>query len=962
MCLFIVSVVVITHSVICGGSDIYHINSKTTFLPDYNSTYFGYSVVLTKSRLYVGAPKAQNRLYADIASGDVFECRLKRLHPTKVMCGPIEMDRADVDFLKHDMWFGASIATVSEGKLVACAPRWTDVYKSNRGRNTHYLAYGACYTEKRRLGKWLTPLKVLSHLAYKVDNSRKEYGPYGMNVINYYAYGQAGMSIKATEKNVIIGAPGLLQWTGGIIDFRYNSASMDSLPQPINNPYNSLSLGPDDYFGYSVEAGIFEPNGSILYVAGAPRSADNHGKVSIFEPPSNENAPLSILVEVKGPHLGSYFGAALCVTDLNGDGRADLLVGAPNFIMTKEDMPYDQGAVFIYLNVENQTITTNFDLRDAGHVSGSEASGARFGSAIAALGDIDRDGYDDIAVGAPYENDGVGAVYIYKGSAEGLSKKYLQRIVAAEAKGFGISISKGVDYDSNNCNDMAVGAYESGTAYIYHCIPTIKVEPSIRIPDAMNLPKNLTEFLATFCVNGLPNSFWPKAKTTLRVTITIDPNHNRTIGDQQIGFRLEARPGIDNCKEVPIEVLPTANLAEPFLLIMDLEPSKPFLDDSQMFTEDAGRLSEDSTLSKSFLLQLMRDCGDDLVCTPKLHLTLEAAESVYTPGLTKRLGIIITVYNEEEPAYDVQVLLRLPLPPKRVPMNCVLEGLNMTCDTESPVERDETESWGVELEYTLHGIDQEVLGFEAELKHPLYIRDKDGKVVKYDNEKVVKHVHVTVVPKASFNITGKSLPNNTMTITREKFYEAGEVLFTHYFEVKNLGPSDWLALKSLLRLPENVTLSHPIKGCNNTEDKLDCEWPVPVNTSVPIELQLKYNLSQNGKYLEEKTSFNATSTIILLMENQTRLSITTELILEPATPIWPVVLAIVSSSIIGLALLAGIIYGLHKYGFFSRKSHEELKRRKEEEENSTDMDPGCSTSPPSEADESTLGLISDDSD
>ncbi|KAJ2950275.1 hypothetical protein O0L34_g11638 [Tuta absoluta] len=954
MCLFIISVIVITHSIICDGSDIYHVNSKTTFVPDYNSTYFGYSVVLTKSRLIVGAPKAQNRLKHNEASGEVFECRLKKLHPTKASCAPIEMEHSDLDFLKHDMWFGASIATISDNKLVACAPRWADIYTSNRGRNTHYLAYGACYTEKRRLGKWLTPLKVLSHLAYKVDNSRKEYGPYGMNVINYYAYGQAGMSITATEKDVIIGAPGLLQWTGGVIDYRYNSISMDSLPQPINNPYNTLPLGPDDYFGYSVEAGVFQTNGSTFYVSGAPRSENNHGQVIIFEPPSNENAPLNIIAQVKGPHLGSYFGSALCVTDLNGDGRADLLVGAPNFVTRKEEMPFDQGAVFVYLAEEVLLANkTTLKLKDAGHVSGSEASGARFGSAIAALGDIDRDGYNDVAIGAPYENDGVGAVYIYRGSADGLRKQYLQRIVAEDAKGFGISISKGVDYDSNNCNDMAVGAYESGTAYIYHCIPTIKVEASIRIPGAMNLPKNVTEFLATFCVNGLPNKYWPRAKTNLKVTITIDPNHNRTSGDQQIGFKLDAQPGIDNCKEVAIDILPTANLAEPLELIMDLEPSKPFYDDSPMLLENAGRLSDDSTLSKSFLLQLMRDCGEDLICTPKLHLTLEAAESVYVPGLTKRLGIIITVYNEEEPAYDVQVLLRLPLPPKRVPLNCILEGLNMICDTESPIERDETESWGVEIEYTLQGVNEEVLNFEAELKHPLYIRN--------ENEKIIKHVNVTVVPKASFNVSGKSLPNNTITITREKFYEDGDISFTHYFEVKNLGPSDWVALKAVLTLPENFTLSHPIKGCTNTKEKVDCEWSVPVNTSIPLELQLKYNLTKNGKYLEEKTSFNATSTIILLMEKQKRLSISTEVILEPATPIWPLILAIVSSSIIGLTLLAGIIYGLNKYGFFSRQKHEELKRRKEEE-NGTDMDAGCSTSPPSEADESTLGLISDDSD
>jgi hypothetical protein len=42
----------------------------------------------------------------------------------------------------------------------------------------------------------------------------------------------------------------------------------------------------------------------------------------------------------------------------------------------------------------------------------------RFGFAITNLGDLNSDGFQDIAVGAPYE--GNGAVYIYLGSAQGL--------------------------------------------------------------------------------------------------------------------------------------------------------------------------------------------------------------------------------------------------------------------------------------------------------------------------------------------------------------------------------------------------------------------------------------------------------------------------------------------------------------------------------------------------------------
>lgn len=46
---------------------------------------------------------------------------------------------------------------------------------------------------------------------------------------------------------------------------------------------------------------------------------------------------------------------------------------------------------------------------------------SRYGFAISGLGDINKDHYDDVAIGAPYE--GNGAVYIYLGSKDGLIKE-----------------------------------------------------------------------------------------------------------------------------------------------------------------------------------------------------------------------------------------------------------------------------------------------------------------------------------------------------------------------------------------------------------------------------------------------------------------------------------------------------------------------------------------------------------
>ena len=53
--------------------------------------------------------------------------------------------------------------------------------------------------------------------------------------------------------------------------------------------------------------------------------------------------------------------------------------------------------------------------RPADTPSGEPSDGSRYGSALLNLNFLDGDDYEDFAVGAPYENEGVGAVYIYRG-------------------------------------------------------------------------------------------------------------------------------------------------------------------------------------------------------------------------------------------------------------------------------------------------------------------------------------------------------------------------------------------------------------------------------------------------------------------------------------------------------------------------------------------------------------------
>lgn len=95
----------------------------------------------------------------------------------------------------------------------------------------------------------------------------------------------------------------------------------------------------------------------------------------------------------------------------------DLIVGAPFYFNNTEG-----GAVYVYYNLRNcnETVACRYDLKLTGPAE------SRFGFSMTALGDINRDGYTDIAIGAPYE--GIGAIYIYLGSANGLITPYSQVI------------------------------------------------------------------------------------------------------------------------------------------------------------------------------------------------------------------------------------------------------------------------------------------------------------------------------------------------------------------------------------------------------------------------------------------------------------------------------------------------------------------------------------------------------
>jgi hypothetical protein len=101
---------------------------------------------------------------------------------------------------------------------------------------------------------------------------------------------------------------------------------------------------------------------------------------------------------------GDRFGAALAnAGDLDLDGIGELLAGAPG----DDDGGTDSGAVWILFPGRDGKVNHTQKLSSLeGQLGATLASGDRFGSAVAGIGNLDRRRANDLAVGAPFADDG----------------------------------------------------------------------------------------------------------------------------------------------------------------------------------------------------------------------------------------------------------------------------------------------------------------------------------------------------------------------------------------------------------------------------------------------------------------------------------------------------------------------------------------------------------------------------
>ena len=166
--------------------------------------------------------------------------------------------------------------------------------------------------------------------------------------------------------------------------------------------------------------------------------------------------------------LSAYGAQVAGAGDVNGDGFADVIVGAPYYYHGQAG----EGAAFLYLGGAGA-----FDTTADAQLESNQAN-ARMGSSVADAGDVNGDGFADVIVGAYLYDSGQsneGAAFVYFGGAGVFDATPDAQLESNQAgANMGISVAGAGDVNSDGFADVIVGAFfygngqdGEGAAFVY---------------------------------------------------------------------------------------------------------------------------------------------------------------------------------------------------------------------------------------------------------------------------------------------------------------------------------------------------------------------------------------------------------------------------------------------------------------------------------------------------------------
>ncbi|XP_068996733.1 integrin alpha-5 [Embiotoca jacksoni] len=819
-----------------------------------NGSYFGYAVDFylsdsASASVVIGAPKANTRQVNVTEGGSVFYCPWSL---SQSDCHTIEFDtegdrvvllndtKHQVDFKSHQ-WFGATVRSHGD-TILACAPLYSWRTEKDIPRSD---ATGTCYLSVHNFTKFVEYAPCRSEISDPVGQG----------------YCQGGFSADFTKDGkVVLGGPGSYFWQGQVISAAKEDIIQAYYPgyfmQAVNGQIKTKQVKSehdDSYQGYSVAVGEFSGDQVEDFVAGVPKGLMLYGSVSILN-----GTDLTTMINYTGEQMGSYFGYAVATTDINGDGMVDLLVGAPMLMVRGSDGRLEEmGRVYVYL----QRGPLNLERR-LPHLTGTEVFG-RFGSTIAPLGDLNQDGFNDVAISCPFGGeDRQGLVYIFNGYSDGLREKPSQVIAGQWAAGtipasFGFSLRGAKDLDMNGYPDLIVGAFGVNKAVLYRSRPIVNTSASLTVYPTMINPEEKN------CMVTSGNSSIPVSCVNLSFCISADGKHLPGSLDFQVEVQLDShkhkqkgavkralfldsqqplfqrsvrvRHGERVCNHTKIYLRDEKDFRDKLSSIFvalnfSLDPKAAA--DSHGLRPILNYQTTNVILQKA---QILLDCGEDNICVPDLKLAVHGDKKEVYLGDDNSLTLTFNARNEGEGgAYEAE--LYVVLPPEAdysgiarnneslTQLTCIYEAENQTrylsCDLGNPMKSG-TNLWAG-LRFTVPRLKDTHKTVQFELQ----IRSKN----ENNSHSEFVPYKLEVVVQADVILQGVSRPDKVFfppanwKLTKNYGVEqdVGPAV-EHIYELVNNGPSRISHTLLELRCPLNLqghNLLYPLEF--STEGPINC--------------------------------------------------------------------------------------------------------------------------------------------